>query len=117
MLFEHYSEVPIASTAIVWVGWALQRGVAQGRSKGVTSVAAQETPNIQDMFLKHLRNNRIELTIFLATGVRLQGRIKRLDSYTVELARGDSSQIIYKHAISAVNPVEPVELTRLTNES
>ena len=80
-------------------------------------MGALGTPNIQDMFLKHLQDNRIEVTIFLVTGIRLQGRIKRMDSYTVELARGDSSQIIYKHAISAVNPVEPVELTRLTNES
>ncbi len=80
-------------------------------------MGAQGTPNTQDIFLKHLQDNRIEVTIFLVTGIRLQGRIKRMDSYTVELARGDSSQIIYKHAISAVNPVEPVELTRLTNES
>jgi host factor-I protein len=78
-------------------------------------VAAQGTPNIQDVFLKHLQDNRIEVTVFLVTGIRLQGRIKRLDSYTVELARGDSSQIIYKHAISAINPAEQIKLIGLTN--
>jgi host factor-I protein len=75
-------------------------------------VSAQKTLNIQDVFLKHLQDNMTEVTIFLVTGIRLQGRIKRMDSYTVELARGDSSQIIYKHAISAINPAEPVELMR-----
>ncbi len=68
------------------------------------------------MRLKHLRYNRIEVTIFLVTGIRLQGRIKRMDSYTVELARGDSSQIIYKHAISAINPAEPIQLTDPNND-
>ncbi len=79
-------------------------------------MSAQSTATIQDAFLKHLRDNRVDVTIFLVTGIRLQGRVKRYDSYTVELARGDSSQIIYKHAISAVNPVEPVQLIGLTNE-
>jgi host factor-I protein len=80
-------------------------------------VAAQGTRPIQETFLKHLRDNRIEVTVFLVTGIRLQGRIKRLDSYTVELARGDSTQIIYKHAISAINPAEPGELRGLTHET
>ncbi len=72
---------------------------------------------IQDMFLKHLRDNRIEVTVFLVTGIRLQGRIKRFDNFTVELARGDSSQIIYKHAISAINPAELIQLADPSNES
>ena len=80
-------------------------------------MSAQKTLNVQDVFLKHLQDNMTEVTIFLVTGIRLQGRIKRMDSYTVELARGDSSQIIYKHAISAINPADPVELIGLTNES
>jgi host factor-I protein len=105
------------SSEIIPVRLGTTKGRLARPLKGVTSVAAQGTPSIQDMFLKHLRDNRVEVTIFLVTGIRLQGRIKRYDSYTVELARGDSSQIIYKHAISAINPAEPVELTRLTNES
>ncbi len=80
-------------------------------------MTAKGTQPIQDTFLKHLRDNGIKVTIFLVTGIRLQGRIKRLDSYTVELARGDSSQIIYKHAISAINPAEPFELRGLTHET
>jgi host factor-I protein len=80
-------------------------------------VAVQGTPAIQDMFLEHLRDNRIEVTLFLITGIRLQGRIKQFDGFTVELARGDSSQIFYKNAISAINPAEPIQLADPSNES
>ena len=80
-------------------------------------MAVQGTPLIQDMFLDHLRDNRIEVTVFLVTGIRLQGWINRFDNFTVELARGDSSQIIYKHAISAINPAEPIQLADPSNES
>ena len=66
---------------------------------------------IQDMFLEHLRDSEIEVMMFLVNGIKLVGRIKRFDQYTVQLARGTGTQIVYKHAISAVNPAEPVQLT------
>jgi host factor-I protein len=69
------------------------------------------TPTIQDLFLRRLRDSEIEVMMFLVNGIKLVGRIKRFNNYTVQLARGTSTQIVYKHAISAINPVEPVELT------
>jgi host factor-I protein len=63
------------------------------------------------MFLDHLRDSRIEVMMFLVNGIRLLGRIRRFDNFTVELVRDGRSQIIYKHAISAINPAEPVPLT------
>jgi host factor-I protein len=51
--------------------------------------------------------------MFLVNGIRLLGRIRRFDNFTVELVRDGRSQIIYKHAISAINPAEPVQLTGL----
>ena len=74
-------------------------------------VIAQRTPPIQDMFLNHLRDSRMEVMMFLVNGIRLLGRIRRFDNFTVELVRDGRSQIIYKHAISAINPAEPVPLT------
>jgi host factor-I protein len=62
------------------------------------------------MFLTHLRDSEIEVMMFLVNGIKLVGRIKRFDSYTVQLARGSGTQIVFKHAISAINPAEPVEL-------
>jgi host factor-I protein len=48
--------------------------------------------------------------IFLANGIRLQGRIRLFDNFTVQLVRGIGTQLVYKHAISAIHPVEPIEL-------
>jgi host factor-I protein len=73
-------------------------------------MSAQSTSTLQDTFLKHLRDHRVEVTIFLANGIRLQGQIRSFDSFTVQLVRGNGTQIVYKHAISAIHPVEPVEL-------
>ena len=81
-----------------------------GARKG-SIVSAQRTLSIQDVFLEHLRDGRMEVMMFLVSGIRMLGRIRRFDNFTVELVRVGRSQIIYKHAISAINPVEPVQLT------
>ncbi len=73
-------------------------------------MAALGTAPLQDTFLKHLRDNNVEVTMFLVNGIRLQGQIKWFDSFTIQLVRGDSSQIIYKHAISTIHPAEPIQL-------
>jgi host factor-I protein len=67
------------------------------------------------MFLKHLRDHRVEVTIFLANGIRLQGHIRSFDSYTIQLVRGNGTQIVYKHAISAIHPAVPIELPGLSS--
>ncbi len=74
-------------------------------------MAAQSTSTLQDTFLTHLRDHRVEVTMFLVSGIRLQGQIKSFDKFTVELVRGAGTQVVYKHAISAIYPAEPVELT------
>jgi host factor-I protein len=53
------------------------------------------------MFLNHLRDSRMEVMMFLVNGIRLLGRVRQFDNFTVELVRDGRSQIIYKHAISA----------------
>jgi host factor-I protein len=73
-------------------------------------MAVQSTSVLQDAFLKHLRDNKLEVMMFLVNGIRLQGQIKRFDSFTVQLERGGASQIVYKHAISAISPAEAVRL-------
>ena len=75
-----------------------------------SNVTAQRIPPIQDTFLKHLRDNNIDVTMFLVNGIKLVGRIERFDNFIVLLVRGNSSQVVYKHAISTILPVEPVEL-------
>jgi len=73
-------------------------------------VAVQSTSILQDAFLKHLRDNNIDVTMFLVNGIKLVGRIKRFDNFTVMLVQGNGTQVVFKHAISAIYPAEPVEL-------
>lgn len=70
----------------------------------------QSTPSLQDLFLKHLRDHRLEVTVFLANGIRLQGQIRSFDNFTIRLVRGTGTQVVYKHAISANHPAEPIQL-------
>jgi host factor-I protein len=73
-------------------------------------MSAQSTSTLQDTFLKQVRDQRVEVTMFLANGIRLQGQIRSFDNFTVQLVRGNGTQVVYKHAISAIHPAEPVEL-------
>ena len=82
-----------------------------------SNVVTPGTPPIQDLFLKHLRDNKLDVTMFLVNGIRLQGQIRQFDNFTVMLVRGSGTQVVFKHAISAIYPAEPVELIALTNES
>jgi host factor-I protein len=71
-------------------------------------VPAPPTATIQDPFLKHLRENKLDVTMFLVKGIKLQGQIRHFNDVTVLLVRGSGSQVVYKHAISSIHPVEPV---------
>jgi host factor-I protein len=82
-----------------------------------SNVVTPGTPPIQDLFLKHLRDNKLDVTMFLVNGIRLQGQIRQFDNFTVMLVRGSGTQVVFKHAMSAIHPAEPVELIVLTNES
>ncbi len=83
----------------------------------ISELAAQSTSTLQDTFLKHLRDHSIEVTIFLANGIRPQGQIRSLAAFNVRLARGSSSQVVFKHATSAIYPAEPVRLMSSGAES
>jgi host factor-I protein len=58
--------------------------------------------NIQDSFLNTARKERIHITIYLLSGVKLTGRIRSFDKYSVVLETNNQEQLIFKHAISTV---------------
>lgn len=58
--------------------------------------------NIQEAFLNNARKEKIFLTIYLTSGVKLSGRIKSFDKYSVILETNNQEQLIFKHAISTV---------------
>jgi len=58
--------------------------------------------NIQDTFLNTARKERSGITIYLMIGVKLTGRIRSFDKYSVVLETNNQEQLIFKHAISTV---------------
>ncbi|MGB9074456.1 MAG: RNA chaperone Hfq [Terriglobales bacterium] len=58
--------------------------------------------NIQDSFLNTARKERQNITIYLVSGVKLTGRIRSFDKYSVVLEASNQEQLIFKHAISTV---------------
>ena len=66
--------------------------------------------NLQDVFLNHVRKQKISLTIFLVNGVKLTGIVTWFDNFCVLLRRDGHSQLVYKHAISTIMPSEPLRM-------
>ncbi len=58
--------------------------------------------NIQDSFLNNARKDKAAITIYLLSGVKLTGRIRSFDKYSVVLETNNQEQLIFKHAISTV---------------
>src|SRR5512147_1848889 len=64
--------------------------------------------NIQEAFLNNARRDKTFLTIYLMSGVKLSGRIKSFDKYSVILETNNQEQLIFKHAISTVVISKPM---------
>jgi host factor-I protein len=69
--------------------------------------------NIQDTFLNTVRKDKSPITIYLVSGVKLTGRIRSFDKYSVLLENNAQEQLIFKHAISTVVSGRPPVHTEL----
>ena len=58
--------------------------------------------NIQDTFLNTIRKDKTPITVYLVSGVKLTGKIRSFDKYSVLLENNSQEQLIFKHAISTV---------------
>ena len=67
--------------------------------------------NLQDLFLTCARRDRVPVTLFLMNGFQLRGTLTGFDAFVVVLDSEGRQQIIYKHAISTIAPIRPVDLT------
>ncbi len=65
---------------------------------------------LQDVFLSSVRSAAVQVTMFLVNGVMLQGRIAAYDLFCMLLEREGYVQLAYKHAVSTIQPVTPVDL-------
>ena len=73
-------------------------------------MTATKTQNVQDVFLNNVRKNKTPVTVYLISGVKLQGIITWFDNFSVLLRRDGHTQLVYKHAISTVMPGAPIQL-------
>ncbi len=71
---------------------------------------------LQEVFLTAVRRAEEPVTMFLVNGVMLQGSIVAFDLFCMLLQREGLSQLVYKHAISTVQPEHPVSFMESDNE-
>ena len=88
-------------------GPVLRRGAG---THHLDSPMSEKQQNLQDTFLNAVRKSKSAVTIFLVNGVKLQGNITWFDNFCVLLRRDGQAQLVYKHAISTVMPLGPIQL-------
>ena len=96
----------------------LQSCFAEGQAqvkKQMGSPMSEKQQNLQDTFLNAVRKSKSPVTIFLVNGVKLQGNITWFDNFCVLLRRDGQAQLVYKHAISTVMPLGPIQLQDTEN--
>jgi host factor-I protein len=67
-------------------------------------------PMLQDLFLQAASREHEPMTVFLVNGVMLQGAVAGFDQFSLVLERGGQMQLVYKHAISTMQPGHPLNL-------
>ncbi len=65
---------------------------------------------LQDLFLAAATRDKASMTLFLVNGVMLQGSITAFDQFSLLLERGGQIQLVYKHAVSTLQPGHPLNL-------
>ena len=65
---------------------------------------------LQDLFLNAASREHEPMTVFLVNGVMLQGAVAGFDQFSLVLERGGQVQLVYKHAISTMQPGHPLNL-------
>ena len=71
---------------------------------------------LQELFLSAVRRSGEPVTMFLVNGVMLQGEIAAFDLFCMLLQRDSLSQLVYKHAISTVQPESPITFVEAPDE-
>ena len=78
--------------------------------------AAKRPALLQEAFLGAVRRSHEPVTMFLVNGVMLQGEIAAFDLFCMLLQRDGLSQLVYKHAVSTVQPEHPVSFAGQEDE-
>ena len=73
--------------------------------------AQRKSPLLQELFLSAVRKSEDAVTMFLINGVMLQGHIAGFDLFCMLLQRENMVQLVYKHAVSTIQPSGPLNLS------
>jgi host factor-I protein len=73
----------------------------------------KEENSLQDIVLKRLQKDKEQVVLFLINGVKLQGVITFFDGIALLLKRDGHSQLVYKHGISTIMPLDPVQFSEI----
>ncbi len=65
---------------------------------------AGSTINIQDPLFYQLRKEARTVHVYLISGKRLTGILRRFDRYSIILEKDNQEQLVYKHAIASISP-------------
>lgn len=76
----------------------------------MTTVANNKAINLQDSFLNHVRKENLAVVIYLVNGFQLRGLVKGFDNFTVIIENEGKQQMVYKHAISTISPVNSMQI-------
>ena len=71
---------------------------------------ANNRASLQDVFLAAAAKDSAPMTLFLVNGVMLQGNVAGYDQFSVLLERDGQLQLVYKHAISTLQPPHALDL-------
>ncbi len=66
---------------------------------------------LQDPYLNALRREKIPVSIYLVSGIKLQGQIESFDQFVI-LLNNTVSQMVYKHAVSTIVPSRNIKITK-----
>lgn len=73
--------------------------------------------NLQDAFLNQVRKEKTLVTIFLVNGFQIKGMVKGFDNFTVIVELDGRQQLVYKHAISTVSPIKPINIINMDSKT
>ena len=71
--------------------------------------------SLQERYLNQLRKENVPVSVYLVSGIKLQGEIEYFDQFSI-LLKNSVSQMVYKHAISTIQPARNIVLADIDEE-
>ena len=77
---------------------------------------AKKKGRLQEQFLNTIRKEKVKVFIYLVNGVKLEGKIRYFDNFTILLKEGPRQILVYKHAVTTVIPKSEIEFEYVEDE-